>query len=1081
MPERARDSEELLTKTTMRARLMATSMITGAAVLALSGAAYAADSTSATDAPVVAGAASHISASSTSGGIATIDAAADAGAAAPSTTVGEIVVTGSRIPQPNLTSVSPIVALGKQDFQLAGHTDVIDLLNTLPQNFQNNVSDFSNTSNPLFGPGGVSTADLRGLGPQRTLVLVNGRRLGIGDANTGNNSPAPDLDQIPVPMIDHVEVVTGGASATYGSDALAGVVNFVLKKDFEGLQIDGTLGIDQHSQHNGLVQGAIRNAISSGIVGPLQIPGDKWDGANQDASVIFGANAPDGKGNVTAYFQFHNAEPVKQGARDWSSCFLSASSAPKKGLGPIAGTQSCSGSTNSNRFTPRGAGPLTVVGNSLLPWPQAFTTPRGIFNSPPFEYLSRGDTRYVAGYEAHYDFSKELQLYSEFNFMDDRTTVQIAPSGLFRGGNPFDQFGDWQINCNNSFLSAQEATAIGCSGGDFAVIGNGTAASPEGALKEVQIGRRNIEGGPRQSYYEHFNYRVVGGVRGDILDDVWHYDVYGSYYYTFLYQNNSNYLSNSRIGNALDVVSVGGTPTCIGVLTKAAPTCVPYNILQTGGVTQAALNYLTLAGSESGTVEEQIVEGDITGDLGKYGWKTPWATDGIGVSAGADWRRDNLNFIPDAIIGSGDLGGGAGVGEPVNAGIGLWEIYGEGRIPIIQDGPYAKLLQLDGGVRYSDYSGSLNAKFTAVTYKAGLQWEPVEDFRLRASYQRATRAPSVIELFNPPTVTQASYSDPCAGPAPPAGCANTFDSRFTPAQVAGFLGTIEQCPAKQCDASEGGNPTLQPETADTWSVGATFRPHWVSGLSLSVDWWDIMEYNFITAISQSTVVSECVQTGDPFFCRDLHRSLATGALFGPSNLTTGGFVNSIDQNLAAGQTMGIDIQGDYRLDLEDVGVHGYGSVSFALNGTYTLKNSTTFPDVGTQDCAGLFGSECQTVNPRWRHNLRVTWNTPWNVLASLQWRYIGPVDLDSNQVSQPVLFNGLFDSFEAHLPAFNYLDLSAEWRVNTILTVRGGINNILDQDPPIVTQGVSGIGTPNTYPTYDLLGRQLFLSATARF
>ena len=156
----------------------------------------------------------------------------------------EVVVTGSRIPQPNLTSVSPIQAVGHQEFQLAGHTDVIDLLNTLPSNFQNSTADFSNTTNPLTSPGGISTADLRGLGPQRTLVLVNGRRLGIGDPNTGNPNPAPDLDQIPVALIDHVEVITGGASATYGSDAIAGVVNFIMKTDFEGVQLDGTIGGD---------------------------------------------------------------------------------------------------------------------------------------------------------------------------------------------------------------------------------------------------------------------------------------------------------------------------------------------------------------------------------------------------------------------------------------------------------------------------------------------------------------------------------------------------------------------------------------------------------------------------------------------------------------------------------------------------------------------------------------------------------------------------------------------------------------------------------------------------------------------
>jgi len=439
-------------------------MITGAALLALGVAtAQAADSTSSSDV-VTTGGQGAVS-TPASGGIKTVTAAADATAQ-----TAEIVVTGSRIPRPNLTSVSPINAVTHQEFQLQGHTDVIDLLNTLPQNFQNNVSDFSNTSNPLSSPGGLSTADLRGLGPQRTLVLVNGRRLGIGDANTGNPNPAPDLDQIPVSMIDHVEVVTGGASATYGSDAIAGVVNFILKKDFEGIQVDGTLGVDQHGQHNHFVQKAIRDAQAAGLVGPLSIPPNRWDGGNENGSIIMGANAPDGKGNATVYFEYNNRDPVKQGNRDWSACFLLDSSVPN--------SQFCSGSSNSNRFAPRGVGGkvFTVAGSGFLPYPQLNTSPPAIFNSNPYEYLSRGDTRYVAGYLAHYDFNRALTVYSEFNFMDDRTITQIAPSGLFRGGNPGDPFGDWRINCNNPFLTATSAADIGCAGADFTTVGAGTVA-----------------------------------------------------------------------------------------------------------------------------------------------------------------------------------------------------------------------------------------------------------------------------------------------------------------------------------------------------------------------------------------------------------------------------------------------------------------------------------------------------------------------------------------------------------------------------------------------------------------------------
>ncbi|MDR3664001.1 MAG: TonB-dependent receptor plug domain-containing protein, partial [Mycobacterium sp.] len=321
----------------------------------------------------------------------TVAAAADAAAdTTSSTAVTEIVVTGSRIPQPNLTSVSPIQAVSHQEFQLTGHTDVIDLLNTLPQNFQNNKNDFSNTSNPLNGPGGVSTADLRGLGPQRTLVLVNGRRLGIGDPDTGDTNPAPDLDQIPVALIDHVEVLTGGASATYGSDAVAGVVNFIMKKDFEGVQVDGQYGGDQHSNGNTAMQQAI---TTTG--GGHPATGDKWDGQNTDFSVVFGANAPDGKGNVTGYFEFKNAEPVTEGDRDYSGCLLT--------IGP---PDRCSNSSNSNLFTEIAPTPGTVfsvVGTSFLPRPQPGSVPPATFNSSPYEFLSRQDTRYLGGFFAHYD------------------------------------------------------------------------------------------------------------------------------------------------------------------------------------------------------------------------------------------------------------------------------------------------------------------------------------------------------------------------------------------------------------------------------------------------------------------------------------------------------------------------------------------------------------------------------------------------------------------------------------------------------------------------------------------------------
>ena len=695
-------------------------MITGAALLAMSGMAHAADAASAGPLQTANAGGSVATAAAP---IKTLTAAADA--TANGTSVTEIVVTGSRIPQPNLTSVSPIQAVSHQEFQLSGTTDVIDLLNTLPQNFQINTADFSNTTNPLTSPGGITTADLRGLGPQRTLVLVNGRRLGIGDPNTGNTNPAPDLDQIPVALIDHVEVLTGGASSTYGSDAVAGVVNFIMKKDFEGLQLDGQFGEDEHDQHNSQMQGLLHQ------FGTSVPPNNIWDGQNTDFSVIFGANAPDGKGNVTGYFEFRNADPIREGDRDFSGCSLVKTDAGS----------SCTGSANSNIFEPL-AGPgnnnaFSTVGHRFAQFPAAGSSPPAYFNSNDFEFLSRQDTRYLGGFFAHYDITDWAQPYAEFSMMNDRSHSEIAPSALFLGGGPDN--GGYDIACANPLLSAQQVNTL-C----------GAAPTP-GETINTLIGRRNIEGGGREADFDHTNYRFVLGMKGDFAD-AWHYDAYGSYYTTSLFNSNSNYLSLANVANALDVVAgPGGTPQCASAAAVTAG-CTPFNIFQQGGVNSAQEKYLLETGTSHGTIEEQIFEGDLTGDLGKYGWKSPWADDGIGVSFGIDNRWDHLVFAPDQAELSGDLSGFGGASVAVNNAISVQEEYFETRVPLAQKQPYAYDLSLEGGYRYSNYSTSGGVS----TYKIGGEWAPIPDIRFRASYDRAIRAASILEAFSPETVTNTS-------------------------------------------------------------------------------------------------------------------------------------------------------------------------------------------------------------------------------------------------------------------------------------------------------------------------------------
>jgi len=371
--------------------------------------------------------------------------------------VAEVVVTGTRIPSPNLESVSPVQVVGEQEVVLGGRPVTADILNQLPQVSQNSQTALSSTSNPLSGPGGVATVDLRGLGQQRTLVLVDGRRLGIGDPNTGNTNPSPDLNQIPSQLIQRVDVLTGGASATYGSDAIAGVVNFIMKRDFEGVQIDAQWGVYQHDQHNEFAQGLLP---ARGVAKPKD---NVWDGESRDLSIIMGANFEEGRGNVTGYFTYHDQEPVTQAKRDYSACQIVATA---------AGVASCAGSPNSNqwvladgsRFNLTGSPTqAAVVGNTFAPWSaSATTTPPPFFNSNDYAYLLQQSTRYTAGFLARYEVNKHLEFYGDFGFMNDRSNVQIAPTGLFQGAGASPN-GGFLINCNNPFMSAQQRTAINCS------------------------------------------------------------------------------------------------------------------------------------------------------------------------------------------------------------------------------------------------------------------------------------------------------------------------------------------------------------------------------------------------------------------------------------------------------------------------------------------------------------------------------------------------------------------------------------------------------------------------------------------
>jgi len=1002
-------------------------------------------------------------------------------ATTPQDTMDEVIVTGSRIASPNATSTSPVQVVTREDMQVSGKQDVTDLIAQLPQNFTNDLGqDLGNRTPGLTTAGGVATADLRGLGPNRTLVLVNGRRLGIGSPYTFIQQPAPDLDQIPAALVERVEVLTGGASATYGSDAIAGVINFIMKKNFEGFQVDAQYGGNWHDNGNSYVQQAQRDA------GQQPLTGSGTDGQSYSVNVMAGTSLADGRGNITAYFGYLKADPVKSSDRDFGGCQLN----PSDDLTAAV----CAGSQNSNYWEPQ-TGPNAfsaygVLGNDFIDFDSAPTNPPAFFNSQPYIYMQRGDERYTAGFMGHLDMTDNFQVYTEFGYMNDRSHQEVAPAAAFLFSNPNDPIsGNYNINCSNPLMSVQQALTL-CTQADIDADAAAIASGGAPVTANVAIGRRNVEGGGRSSDYEHSNYRAVLGGKGD-LNKAWSYDAYAQYYYTTFFTSNDKYMNFTAIDQALLVRSdADGNPVCL-----SGGRCVPWNIFQDGGVTQEQLDFLYLAGTGYGTTTLRTIHGEMSGQLGEYGVKLPTAEEGVAINFGYEHRNEHVEFTPDAGLASGQLSGFGSAAVGIDNSVSVDEAFIEVRVPLVQDRPGIKDLIFDTAYRLSDYSSTGKVD----TYKFETQYAPTDSFRFRGSWQRAVRAPSVVELYNGSLVGLIQLGDdPCSSPdgvTPAAAtlqqCLNTvpaaeqaaFTARYGNGSTTNF---IPDAILGQLSQLTGGNPELDNETATSYTVGFNITPQALPSLTASIDYYNIKIENVVGVISANVALNTCLDTGDPTYCNLIVRQHTTGGLTG-NNIEGGGYIVQQNLNVAQAAIDGIDLQVAYRLNLGE----SVGSLGFAMNGAYLLSSETTpLPGAHTYDCAGLYGNTCQTVNPRWRHNLRTTWETPWSFDVALTWRYVGPVWLDNND-SDPTLQGAehrdpgtgepLYKAFGAKFSSFSYFDLAGTWNATEDVQLRLGINNLLDKDPPLGTVEVVGGGAANTYSTYDIMGRQVFLSATAKF
>ena len=1005
--------------------------------------------------------------------------------------VETVVVTGSRIPQTGIYSASPVTAVGQQELKFEGTTDVTTLINNLPEAFADQSSELSN------GATGTANVDLRGLGSKRTLVLVNGTRLMPGDPA----DPVADLNDIPAALVDHVEVLTGGASAVYGSDALAGVVNFIMRKDFQGIEVDGTYSVAENDNNTGRWRGLTQDQVNGGGFGFAQSKQGVWDGQTDDAMLIMGTNTANDKGNVTAYLGYRNTQPVIESSRDYSECTLATT---KTSL-------VCAGSANYNTFLSidnyAAHNGMTTsfecskfVTPSCKPGSQGtfvpFTgAPDQRFNYGALNYLQRPDTRYTGGFFAHYQENKELDVYSSFMFADDHTVAQVAPSGIFLGSGTVSGYAQ-EINCGNPLMTpAENKVLCGSVPGDSQVTVTGANGKPftywggQGNLipgqSKLEIGRRDIEGGNRLNDLRHTSYRLQIGARGD-FGSGWTYDIYAQYGLTLLTENFLNEFSKTRVQNALEVDPTTGQ--CIGNPTG----CVPLDIFNgLGAINQQMLGYVKADGFQEGWTQEQIVSGSITGDLGEYGIQSPWAKNAVGISVGAEYRDEQLKLQTDQEFSTFDLyGQGGPIPSVPQSGFNVSEGFTELKVPLVQGMPWAEDLSLNGGYRYSSYNtaGSTN------TYKYGAEWQPIDDFRLRGSVQRAVRAPNVLELFAPDVRALFSGQDPCAAVSNPSG---TVLANCRKEGVTNAGSPLLNCPATQCNQELGGNTLLKPETSVTRTGGIVLTPTFLDGFTATVDYFNIKVDKFIGTVAPTLSLSECygptaTAATQAFFCPLVHRNPTSQQIFGS------GFVASTNVNTGYLSTKGVDFEINYQADLSNWGLGDTGSLAFNLVGTW-LDTLTTeaIPGFPAFNCSGLYGLTCLTPSPKWRHKFRVTWTTPWDVDVSLDWRYIGAVSLDSD-TSNPLVGGGpnptacsngttvygIGDCVDSKIAAYDYFDLAADWTVREGVDIRAGVNNIFDIEPPVLGTSVLPLpfGNGNTFPAvYDSMGRTIFVSATIKY
>jgi outer membrane receptor protein involved in Fe transport len=938
-----------------------------------------------------------------------------------------IEITGTRLKTIGAESSSPITTVGKEDIAVKQPVAVEELVRGLPSAYPAIGPSINNGSN------GTATIDLRGMGANRTLVLINGRR--FVPATLGGTV---DTNSIPVSLLDKVDLVTGGASAVYGADAVAGVVNFVLKRNFNGVEAT-----------------------------TLYSKTEAGDGDRFKNDLTIGANLADGRGNVVLHVGTTRTGAVRLGDRDYAGTVISSRNGRPGGFSQTAAPSvfqfpaPANATLTGDRVIDPATG-LLRAGNGLVP-------PDGYNTNPP-NYFETPLTRTQATALGHFRVNDNLEVYGEFFHNRSQVVLNLAPSGTFLQsfavpiGNPF----------ITPALRSQLCTAYGIAPANCVAGAAGTTEV------NIGIGRRFVEAGPRIYNYDNVSTQYTAGLRGDIpMLDGWSYDVY--------YQNGradqqlttGNGFSRTKTQQALRAFS---TTSC-SVTTGG---CVPLDVFgAVGSITPQMLSFISIPTFQTTRVDQRVMAGSISGEVGFL--KSPWANAPVGLALGYEDRRIKGSNASDNVVQTQGELLGSGAPVPDRAGvIKFKEIFGEATIPLVNNKPFIHSLDVGLGYRETDFKTAITGKSYG-SYKAGLSWAPVRGLRFRGEQQRATRAPNVNELYAPVVTGLATLSqDPCAGNlinTGDAGRAGTLTNLCQQTGVPlGQIGFVQNPSASQAANTSGGNPNLGPEKADTTTIGLIWEPQGTA-FSATVDFWKIEVKEAITAPTAGQVSDSCYNPArNPgytlnTFCQLIARNQTSGGLSGT------GFsgINTQSSNQGLLDYSGVDIGMNYRFPLKNIGLD-IGRLDFGLQ--LSLLDQADFkslPVLDTIEYAGFYGVDVGTPYSKRRFNLRTSWtHGDWNV--GVVWRHIGAAEVQ--KTGAPANRQGTFVAAYEKIPEFNYFDMNVGYQLLKNVRMSLTVNNLFDKKPPFIGTGI-GPGASNygnTFPSaYDVIGRRYTVTATASF